>query len=356
MKTNIMRLMESFPEDIDGVLITSSPNQYYFMNYSSSDGVLLVTRKGGYFFTDFRFIEAAKNKARNCDVYLKNYFGQQLSTLLLEQNIKTLAIETSYLTCRSYCDLKELIQPVKLCSDNRVNDIILKQRQIKNESELQHLRTAQEMTDEAFLHILNFIRPGKSELELVMELGTHMAKQGSENHSFQFIFCTGANTSLPHGGGAERVVQHGDFVMMDFGAAVNGYSADMTRTVAVGNITGEQRQAYQTVLNAQMLALEAIAPNRICSDIDRIARDYIDQAGYQNAFGHGLGHSLGLEIHENPKFNSTCQDPLQSGMVMTIEPGIYLEGRFGVRIEDMVIITDNGCENLTTSKKELILL
>lgn len=356
MKTNLARLIESIPEDIEGVIITSCPNQYYFVNFSSPGGVLLVTRNGGYFFTDFRFIEAAKKKAKNCDVYLKKDLKKQLSILFLNQNVKTLTLETDYITYNDYRNFEEIISPVKLCSDSRVNDIILKLRQIKNAFEIQSLRTAQKMTDEAFLYILNFISPGKSELELVMELGTHMAKQGSENHSFEFIFCTGTNTSLPHGGGAERVVQNGDFVMMDFGAAVNGYSADMTRTVAVGNVTEEQRQVYQTVLNAQNIAIEAIAPNRVCCDIDRIARDYIDQAGYKNSFGHGLGHSLGLEIHESPKFNSECHDVLKSGMVMTIEPGIYLEGRFGIRIEDMVIITNNGCENLTTSNKELIIL
>lgn len=356
MKSNIEKLIGCLPGDVDGVLVTATANQRYFMNFSSPAGVLLVTRRGGYYFTDFRFIEAANKKVRHCEVCLKNDFKSQLAGLFADQKIKTLAVETDYITCREFRYFEELIHPVILSSDNKVNDRILALRQLKNAFEIESFRTAQQITDEAFLHILPLICPGKSELELVMELGTHMVKQGSENHSFQFIFCTGKNTSLPHGGGEERVVQNGDFVTMDFGAAINGYSADMTRTVAVGKITAEQREVYRIVLTAQNLALDAIAPGRVCCDIDRIARDYITQAGYGNSFGHGLGHSLGLEIHENPRFNTECRDVLQPGMMMTVEPGIYLAGKFGVRIEDMVMVTDCGCENFTASNKELILL
>ena len=179
---------------------------------------------------------------------------------------------------------------------------------------------------------------------------------GSEGVSFDFIVASGKNSSMPHAVPTDKKIEAGDFVTMDFGAVINGYRSDMTRTVAVGHVTDEQTKVYNTVLKAQTAALDSIKSGMVCKDIDKIARDIIYNAGYENCFGHGLGHSVGIEIHESPCFNLRDTTLLQSGMVLTVEPGIYLENNFGVRIEDMVVVTNEGCINITKSDKKLIVL
>ena len=190
----------------------------------------------------------------------------------------------------------------------------------------------------------------------MLDMEFYMRRRGSEGVSFDFIVVSGKNSSLPHGVPTDKPVEPGDFVTMDFGALIGGYHADMTRTVAVGRVSDEQRRAYETVLAAQNAAIAAVAPGKVCRDIDRIARDMIDNAGYAGRFGPGRGHSVGVEIHESPAFNTRCETVLAPGMVMTVEPGVYLEGQFGLRIEDMVYVTENGCEDLTASRKDLIVL
>ena len=183
-----------------------------------------------------------------------------------------------------------------------------------------------------------------------------MRRMGSEGVSFDFIVVSGKNSSLPHGVPTDKVVERGDFVTMDFGAVVGGYHSDMTRTIAVGEASDEMRLVYDTVLKAQLESEKVIRAGAVCQDVDKVARDIINAAGYEGCFGHGLGHSVGVEIHENPAFSPRCETVLKPGMVMTVEPGIYLENKFGVRIEDMVYVTETGSLNLTTSKKELIIL
>jgi Xaa-Pro aminopeptidase len=190
----------------------------------------------------------------------------------------------------------------------------------------------------------------------MLDMEFYMRRLGSEGVSFDFIVVSGQNSSLPHGVPTHKKIQKGDFVTMDFGAVVNGYRSDMTRTVAVGEVSSEQRNVYETVLCAKRAAMEGIKPQIKCQTIDKIARDLIDEAGYQGCFGHGLGHSVGLDIHENPCFNTRCETLLQSGMGLTVEPGIYLENKFGVRIEDMIVVTEQGYENLTQSPDELIIV
>ena len=218
------------------------------------------------------------------------------------------------------------------------------------------MQKAQEITDATFSYIINNIKAGRTEREVMLDMEFFMRKQACDGVAFDFVVVSGKNSSLPHGVPTDKVIENGDFVTMDFGATVGGYRSDMTRTVAVGFVTDEQRKVYDTVLKAQLAALPAIHAGVVCKDIDKIARDIIYSAGYEGAFGHGLGHSVGIEIHENPAFNTRCETILKSGTVMTVEPGIYLENKFGVRIEDMVYVTDDGCINLTKSDKNLIIL
>jgi Xaa-Pro aminopeptidase len=218
------------------------------------------------------------------------------------------------------------------------------------------MKKAQLITDAAFEHILGIMKPGVCERDIALEIEYFMKKSGASGPSFDLITVSGENTSLPHGVAGSRCLREGDFVTLDIGDVVDGYCSDMTRTVAVGRISDEQKKVYDIVLEAQIAAENALCAGKVCSSIDKIARDIISDAGYGDCFGHGLGHSVGLLIHEEPRLSPSCHTVLEEGMTITVEPGIYLEGSFGVRIEDMAMITKDGCMVFTKSPKELITL
>ncbi|MEG0470638.1 MAG: M24 family metallopeptidase, partial [Longicatena sp.] len=213
-----------------------------------------------------------------------------------------------------------------------------------------------DITDKAFLHICDFIKVGQTEFDIAIELEYTMKKLGATGLAFDSIIVSGVNSSLPHGVPSDKKIEQGDFITMDFGASYNGYCSDMTRTVAIGKISDEQQKVYDTVLKAQLMAIDAIKAGVTYSDIDNVARSYIYSQGYEGCFGHGLGHSLGLYIHEDPRFSYACHEVAQENVMMTVEPGVYLSGKFGVRIEDMVLITENGVDIITKSEKKLITL
>ncbi len=340
----------------DAVIIQNGIDRYYFTGFSSSAGTLLLSEKARIFLVDSRYIQAAREKIKGCQVILEENLPQQLGQLIKEYKIKTVGFETHALSFQAARALEEMVKPAELLKDDRVSDAILEMRMIKDQKELSFLREAQRITDYAFHKCLSVIRAGVTKLDVMIAMGEEMARQGCEKRSFNMILTSGAQTALPHGDPTDTVIQKGDFVMMDVGAMVGGYAADMTRTVAVGAVSGEQRAVYQTVLDAQESALKEIRAGKCCQDIDRIARDLIDISPYKGTFGHGLGHSLGLEIHESPRFNPTCKTILRPGMMMTVEPGIYLPGKFGVRIEDMAAVTEDGCEDMTGSPKNLMIL
>jgi len=244
----------------------------------------------------------------------------------------------------------------EICTESILSDTVNQLRRVKTEDEILNIKYAQSITDKAFSHILEYIKPGKTEKEIALELEFFMRANKSEGVAFETIVVSGKNSSLPHGVPTDKPLEYGDFITMDFGAAFGGYCSDMTRTVALGGVDEKQELVYNTVLKAQNAVLENIGNGKKCRDMDKIARDLINSAGFEGCFGHGLGHSLGLEIHENPACNTRDDTILIPGMLMTVEPGIYIENTFGVRIEDLVVIRENGYENLTTSPKELIIL
>ncbi|MBO5021761.1 MAG: aminopeptidase P family protein, partial [Clostridia bacterium] len=252
--------------------------------------------------------------------------------------------------------LRKGLDGFNILTDNALSQKILKMRSIKDEEEIKSIEKAQVLTDEAFSYILSHIKPGVRETDIALKMEFFMREHGSEGVAFDFIVVSGKNSSLPHGVPTDKKIENGDFVTMDFGGVINGYRSDMTRTVAVGSVTPKQETVYETVLKAQKAALDAIKPEVPCSLIDKTARDIITAEGFGDCFGHGLGHSVGLEIHENPACNTRDTTLLKSGMIMTVEPGIYIPDKFGVRIEDMVLITDNGYKNFTKSPKELKVL
>ena len=237
-----------------------------------------------------------------------------------------------------------------------LSDAIDAIRAVKSEEEFDAIRRAQVITDACFEHMLGYIKPGVREIDAALEMEVFMKSHGAGKLAFDTIFVSGAKTSLPHGVPGDKRIEAGDFVTMDFGANVDGYCTDMTRTVAVGHVSDEQKKVYDTVLKAQLACCGFAKAGYKGCEVDKVARDIIYGAGYEGCFGHGLGHAVGIEIHENPRYSPTCSDVIQSGMVMTIEPGIYLPGKFGVRIEDTTFVRPDGCEIVGKSPKELIVL
>lgn len=357
VNTKLHTLMNNLPDGTDVAVIVSRPNRRYYLGYDSHDaGLLLVTRDAAYFIIDFRYIETARARVSGAAVILQDDIYTQVRTLCERHNVKTAAIETSYLTLREAARIKRMLYGAQLLEDNALDDIINAQRAIKDEGEIAKLKEAQRLTDETFSYILPRICAGKTEREIALDMEFFIRRQGAEAVSFDFIVVAGKNSSLPHGVPTDNVLKRGDFVTMDFGAVVDGYHSDMTRTVAIGEVSEEQRRVYDTVLTAQKAVLDRVKAGVNCAAMDKIARDIINKAGYEGCFGHGLGHSVGIEIHESPRFAPMCDEIAPAGTVMTIEPGIYLEGRFGVRIEDFGVITNDGFDNFTKSPKELILL
>ncbi len=350
-------LMQRLPDSADAAMIISRPNRRYYLGLDSHDaGLLFVTRKKAYFIIDFRYIETARAKVKDAEVLLQEDIAAQLRDLCKRHNVKTVAVETGALTLREYARFQTMLLSVKLSTENELDNVILKQRAVKTEDEIVLLKEAQRLTDATFAYIVDRIAPGRTEKEVALDMEFYMRSQGAEAVSFDFIVVAGKNSSLPHGVPGDNRLCTGDFVTMDFGATVDGYHADMTRTVALGSVSEEQRAVYDTVLKAQLAVLGILKAGVKCNEMDKIARDIIDAAGYKGCFGHGLGHSVGIEIHEGPRFSSSCHEEAPAGTVMTVEPGIYLEGRFGVRIEDTGVLTDTGFDNFMTSPKELLIL
>jgi Xaa-Pro aminopeptidase len=353
---SLLNLQKLMPKNLDGAVIFSEHNRRYFTGFNSSDGILFVTREVAVFLVDFRYIEAAKSSTPGCEVVLLTDKSKQLLGLFNKYSVLSCGIEAFELRVATLSRLKKDLPQVKFDETCEFNIIIENLRRIKSNEELENIKHAQLITDAAFEHIIKFIKIGMTEKQVALELEYFIKCNGASRGSFDFIVVSAENSSLPHGVPTERKLQNGDMITMDFGAVYNGYCSDMTRTVAIGSVTEQQRQVYNTVLHAQITAEKAIKSGMKCNEIDKIARDIIDNAGFKGCFGHGLGHSLGLLIHEEPRFSPSCNTILEKNMVLTVEPGIYLEKQFGVRIEDMVIITENGCENLTKSIKELIII
>lgn len=356
MQQRILKIQKELSSD-ELLIVSNEVNRRYFTGFHSSAGLLLITASDVSFYIDFRYFEKAQSEIKHCSVFLLTNTEKTLRAYIQKHNIKMVFLETSYAPIDTISSYRKMIpEECELSLDSRINNKILEIRSIKSIKEIKNIKEAQRLTDETFSYILDRIKKGRSELEIMLDMEFYMRKQGSEGVSFDFVVVSGKNSSLPHGVPTNKRIEDGDFITMDFGAVVNGYRSDMTRTVAIGGVNDLQRKVYDTVLSAQNLALVQIKPGAVCKKIDDVARDYIYNNGYEGCFGHGLGHSVGLEIHEAPSFNTTDSTVLRPGMVLTVEPGIYLEGQFGVRIEDMVVINENGYENITKSPKELIIL
>ena len=351
---NLEKYLTLLDGEVDGLLLTSRYSRHYGAEFDIAEGVAIVTKKGCRYFTDSRYIESAQNNLKGFEVLCVDGIGyfKLLNDAIADFEVTTLGYEEQYLTVAELMGYEKNLNAKLVPMNKEISGF----RGVKEEWELDRMRKAQQITDKAFAEVLGRIKPGMTELELQAELIYCLYKNGATALAFDPIVVSGPNTSLPHGVAGERVIQEGDFVTMDFGAQYKGYCSDMTRTVAVGYATEEMEKVYNTVLQAQLAGLAITKAGTIGQDIDAAARQVITDAGYGPYFGHGYGHGVGLEIHESPSPNARNEEPMPVGAVCSAEPGIYLPGKFGVRIEDVTIFQEGGHENITASPKNLIIV
>ena len=344
----------SLLEDNQGLLLTSRYSRHYGAEFDIAEGAAIVTKKGCRYFTDSRYIESAENNLKGFEVLAVDGVGyfKRLNDAIADFDVDELWYEENYLTVAEFMGYEKNLKAKLVPNTAKINGF----RGVKEEWELELMRKAQAITDKAFAEVITRLKAGMTEVELQAELIYCLYKNGSTGLAFDPIVVSGPNTSLPHGVACERVIQEGDFVTMDFGASYMGYCSDMTRTVAVGYATEEMKTVYNTVLQAQLAGLAASKAGVPGKDVDGAARKVISDAGYGEYFGHGYGHSLGLEVHESPSPNARNEAGMPVGSVASAEPGIYLPGKFGVRIEDTCVFLEDGIEILTKSPKELIII
>ncbi len=338
---------------IDALLVTSPYNRRYITNFTGTAGVALITEDDAYFITDFRYTEQAKKQAAGFRIIQqKQPIPKEVARICEKKGVKKLGFEENHMTFAVYRQYEKEFSGTLV----PVSDTVEKLRLIKTEDEIKIIKVACDIADAAFKHILDFIRPGITELDISNELEFFMRKCGATSSSFDTIVASGVRSALPHGVATDKVIEKGDLITLDYGAYYNGYVSDITRTVAVGEPEEELKNIYQVVLEAQRLGVEKIRAGMTGREADAVTRDYITKNGYGEYFGHSTGHGIGLEVHEGPALSKTSETVLESGMVVTCEPGIYIAGLGGVRIEDDLLITEKGNERLTHSAKELIIL
>lgn len=344
-------------KNLDAIIVTDQYSMRYIASYRG-EGVVVYSRTGRYVITDSRYTEQVERECPDyhcVDIAGKGYvkcIREALDVCAGKGYIRA-GFENYSISFRQYAEYSDGLENVELVGVDGALDAL---REVKTEEEIEKLRTAESIGDEAFTHILGYLKPGITEREVALELEYYMKKNGAEGLSFDTIAASGRNSSMPHAIPTDKKLEDGDFLTMDFGCLYEGYCSDMTRTVAIGHASDSMRTVYETVLMAQTESMKMIKAGVPCNEVDAVARRIIADKGYGNCFGHGLGHSVGLFIHENPRFSPKCTDVLKTGMVITVEPGIYLPGQFGVRIEDLVVVTENGFVNLTSSEKKLIVV
>ena len=352
---NIDKYLSLLGKDVDGLLLTSRYSRYYAAEFDIAEGVAIVTAKGCRYFTDSRYIESAENGIQGFEVLVvdsQNTYKQRLNTAIADFGVKVLGFEEEYLTVAELRNYEKNLDAKLIGKNEAIHNF----RGVKEPWELDIMRKAQSITDKAFSEVIGRVKVGMTEKELQAELIYCLLKNGADGMAFDPIVVSGPNTSMPHGVAGDRVIQEGDFITLDFGAQYKGYCSDMTRTFAVGYATDEMKTVYETVLKAQLAGIAASKAGVIGKEVDAAARKVIEDAGYGAFFGHGYGHSLGMEIHEAPSPNARSERAMEENMIASAEPGIYLPGKFGVRIEDVVIFKENGCENITHSPKNLIIV
>ena len=337
---------------LDAIYINSAENHLYMTDFDNPDGWVFVTKDKSYVFADSRYIEAAKAESSElCTVCLPG--KPTIQEIVRDNGVKTIGYEDRRMTCSALSGLKRSLDGMG-CEFAPVGGIFTEIRAIKTSDEVENIIAAQRIAEGAFHHLLKVIHYDMTEIEVAAELEYYMKKNGSQKPSFDTICVSGSASSRPHGVPRPVKLEKG-FLTMDYGAMVGGYHSDMTRTVVIGKADADIKKLYDTVLEAQLAAIDAITEGAKNAEMDKIARDIIDGAGYEGKFGHSLGHGVGLEIHEQPGLSGGMGDAtLKPGQIVTVEPGIYIEGKYGCRIEDMVLVEEGGKRNLTDCPKEMI--
>ncbi|MFJ7935294.1 M24 family metallopeptidase [Sporosarcina sp. NPDC096371] len=339
---------------VDGVIITNGVNRRYLTGFTGSAGTVVITKSEACLFVDFRYVDQAQSQAENYTVIEleRQSVFTGVAKMAERLGLSRLGFEQENVTYRVHTQYQEAIQAEMV----PLSGVIEGLRTIKTAEELQKIRTAVEISDAAFTHILTYIRPGITEIDVANELEFYMRKQGAASSAFDTIVASGHRSALPHGVATTKVIETGDMITLDYGAYYQGYRSDMTRTIAVGEPQDELKRIYTIVLDSLENALAGIKAGMTGREADALSRDYITEKGYGKQYGHGSGHGVGLDLHEEIFMSTTCEKRIESGMVLTVEPGIYIPNLGGVRIEDDILVTADGIEILTKSPKELIIL
>lgn len=348
-KINRIRLLLK-EKNLDAILLYKPENRFYLSGFTGSNGYVLISEENLKFITDFRYIEQAQNQCHGFEIIETNS-SRTIVDILSELNLSKLGIEEDYMTYGQALNFKNKLSEIEMIP---LEGALLELRSIKTLDEIKNIEQAASIADKAFEYILKFIKPGLRELDIALELEFFMRKRGASKLSFETIVASGKRSSLPHGLASDKTIEIGDMITLDFGCVYNNYCSDMTRSFVLGKANNKQKEIYNLVLEAQKKSLEAVKPGISGEQLDGIARTIIKDSGYGDYFGHGLGHGVGLEIHELPHINIRGKRPIESGMVLTIEPGIYIPDFAGVRIEDLVLVTNNGYRVLSKSTKDFI--
>jgi Xaa-Pro aminopeptidase len=352
--SRIDKLRELLSEKkLDAFYITHIPNIRYLSNFSGSSAYIILSRKTNYFISDFRYKDQSHSQVKGFEIAINYNSNEEIVKIFENNNFKRIGFESGRLTYNNVENLRKDYPHIEFVP---LYEEIEKLTMQKTPEELQLLRKAAEITDKTFSHILDIIRPGMTELDVSAEITYSHKKLGALKDSFEPIVASGWRGALPHGIASDKVIQHGEMITLDFGCMYEGFCSDLTRTIALGDPGDEMKKIYKVVFDAQHKALEAAKAGMTTRALDSIARDYITSCGYGEHFGHGLGHGVGIEVHEMPGVSQRTNITLIPDSVVTIEPGIYIENLGGVRIEDDIVLKENGCEILNKSKKDLIIL
>jgi len=353
MKNRIKKVRDIINEaEYDSLLIDSDVNRFYLTNFTGSAGRVLFTPENEYFITDFRYTEQAANQTDGFKIVeLNKDVVESINDILQRDGTEKLGFEAKTVNYYQYGKYDEKFKDIELIS---TEDLIKDVRMIKEENEIEMIKKAIEISDKAYEHILDFIEPGMTEKEVALELEIFQKKLGGSKNAFDFIVASGKRSSMPHGVASDKVINENELITLDFGTFYKGYCSDMTRTFVLGKANQKQKEIYNKVLEAQLAVIDKIKAGMSGVEADKIARDIIEDAGYGDNFGHGLGHGIGVEVHEGPNVSYKSEDDLKENSIVTDEPGIYIKDWGGVRIEDDLLITKDGCEVLNSSPKELI--
>ncbi len=349
---NVRRRMAQ--QQLDAIIVTSRENVFYLSGFSGSSGDLIITMENAYLLTDFRYLQQAQLESPDFILIdITKNFAAHLEQIIGRHNIGLLGFEDRQVSYAVYSGMKQKMPHTML---RGIGDLISSLRICKEGEEISKLQEAARIGDLAFEHLLSVIKPGMTELEAAAEIEYAMKKHGAQKPSFDTIVAAGEHGAMPHAKPTDRPMQNGDLVVMDFGCVYDGYCSDMTRTIAIGQPGDQQRSVYNLVLYTQLKALNHIKEGMPLCELDQLARETLDSFGYGQYFGHSLGHGVGIEIHEMPNVSSKSADTLRSGMVFSVEPGVYLNHSFGVRIEDTIVMLDGELIILNHAPKDLIVI